>query len=106
LPQLEARTQSDYQKVLDWLKPLHCMELSKWTRGFAIRLRDKALEKKGRRFANYVISVVQAVFTWALERELVDELLLLLDRVIHWLGLSLECAQDLAALGVMRKRAT
>jgi hypothetical protein len=49
------------------------MELSKWTRGFAIRLRDKALKKKGRRFANYVISVVQAVFTWALERELVDE---------------------------------
>jgi integrase len=73
LPQLEARTQSDYQKVLDWLRPLHCMELAKWTRGFAIRLRDKALEKKGRRFANYVISVVQAVFTWALERELVDE---------------------------------
>jgi hypothetical protein len=73
LPQLEPRTQSDYQKVLDWLKPLHRMELSKWTRGFAIWLRDKALKKKGRRFANYVISVVQAVFTWALERELVDE---------------------------------
>jgi integrase len=47
------------------------MELSKWSRGFAIRMRDKAFKKHGRRFANYVTSVVQAVFTWALDRELV-----------------------------------
>jgi hypothetical protein len=27
----------------------------------------------GRRFANYVVSVIQAVFTWTLERQLVKE---------------------------------
>jgi integrase len=36
-------------------------------------LRDKAKTNRRRRFANYVIAVIQAVFIWALERDLVDE---------------------------------
>jgi integrase len=73
LPQLARRTQSDYQKVLDWLSALDAMPLPEWSRGFAIKLRDKAFTQRGRRFANYVISVVQAVFTWGLERDYVVE---------------------------------
>jgi integrase len=73
LPQLGKRTQTDYHKVLDWLSVLDGMPLSNWSRGFAIKLRDKAFKQRGRRFANYVISVVQAVFSWGLEREYVIE---------------------------------
>jgi integrase len=73
LPQLAPRTQADYHKVLDWLSPLGGMPLSEWSRGFAIQLRDKVLKQRGRRFANSVIAVVQAVFSWGLEREYVSE---------------------------------
>jgi integrase len=73
LPQLAPRTQSDYHRVLDWLSPLGAMPLSEWSRGFAIQIRDKAFKQRGRRFANYVIAVVQAVFSWSLEREYVSE---------------------------------
>jgi integrase len=49
------------------------MTLADWSRGFAIKVRDKAFKQHGRRFANYVISVVQAVFSWGLERDYVTE---------------------------------
>jgi integrase len=73
LPQLARRTQVDYHKVLDWLSALHDMPLSRWNRGFAFEMRDKAFKQRGRRFANYVISVAQAVFTWGLERNYIHE---------------------------------
>jgi integrase len=73
LPQLALRTQADYHKVLDWLSPLSAMPLSEWSRGFAIQIRDKALKQRGRRFANYVIAVAQAVFSWGLDREYISE---------------------------------
>jgi integrase len=73
LPQLARRTQADYHKVLDWLSALDDMPLSKWNRGFAVEMRDKAFKQRGRRFANYVISVAQAVFTWGLERNYIHE---------------------------------
>lgn len=69
---LAPRTKEDYQAVLDWTKPLHPMPLTQWTRGFVASLRDKAKVKRGRRFANYVLSVVSVVFAVALERELAD----------------------------------
>jgi integrase len=72
LHDLKPRTRRDYNKVLDWLSSLHEMPLDDWSRGFVVRLRDKAQRKKGRRFANYVLSVVSAVFSWAFEREEVD----------------------------------
>ena len=49
------------------------MPLSAWSRSFAIKLRDKAFKQHGRRFANYAISVVQAVFSWGLERDYVTK---------------------------------
>jgi hypothetical protein len=72
LPGLAKRSHSDYQKVLDWMKPLAGMEVSLVTRGFVIRLRDRAYKEHKRRFANYVVSVVQSVLTWAVDREYVD----------------------------------
>jgi integrase len=73
LPQLARRTQADYHKVLDWLSALDDMPLSRWNRGFAFEMRDKAFKQRGRRFANYVISVAQAVFSWGLERNYIHE---------------------------------
>jgi integrase len=67
---LAPRTKEDYLCVLDYLRPLHAMTLPRWTRGFVIKVRDKAQLKRGRRFANYVQSVVSVVFTFAVEREL------------------------------------
>jgi hypothetical protein len=57
----------------DWFSVLDDMPLPKWNRGFAIQMRDKAFQQHGRRFANYVIAVGQAVFTWGLERSYIHE---------------------------------
>lgn len=72
LSDLAARTRADYQKVLDYLGPLHDVALARWSRGFVAALRDRAQKEKGRRFANYVLSVVSVVFAHGIERELAD----------------------------------
>jgi hypothetical protein len=72
LDELAPRTRADYNKVFDWLSNLDAMPLADWSRGFVVQLRDKAQKKKKRRFANYVLSVVSAVFSWGWERELVE----------------------------------
>jgi integrase len=69
LPTLSRRSQKDYNKVLDWLKPLDGMPVENFTRGFVLKLRDKARTQHKRRFANYVVAVVQSVLSWARERE-------------------------------------
>jgi integrase len=73
LPTLKPRTREDYEEIINWLKPLDGMPLDGWTRGFVLKLRDKAFKQHKRRFANYVVSVVQSVFSWALDREHVSE---------------------------------
>ncbi|MGY2051717.1 tyrosine-type recombinase/integrase [Methylobacterium sp. JK268] len=69
---LAPRTRADYLKVLDYLSPLHDVPLPTWTRGFVAGIRDKAQGRKGRRFANYVLSVISVVFGHAIERELAE----------------------------------
>lgn len=73
LSTLKPRTQEDYQEVLNWLKPLDTMPLDGWTRGFVLKLRDKAFKQHKRRFANYVVAVVQSALSWALDREIISE---------------------------------
>lgn len=70
LNDLAPRTRADYQAVLDHLGKLHDRPISAWTRGFVAGLRDEAQKKKGRRFANYVLSVVSVVFAHGIEREM------------------------------------
>lgn len=67
---LAPRTRKDYLAVLDYLAPLHDVALPRWTRSFVAGLRDKAQTQKGRRFANYVLSVVSVVFAHGIEFEL------------------------------------
>src|ERR1019366_680626 len=67
-PSLAPRTRTDYDRVLAWLSNLDGMPLADWTRGFIVQVRDKAQIKKGRRFGNYVQSVISAVFSWGVDR--------------------------------------
>ncbi|MFK0331100.1 tyrosine-type recombinase/integrase [Rhizobium sp. NPDC090275] len=67
------RTRADYQRVFNWLQPIEDTELQRFTRGFIAKLRDKAEEQHGFRFANYVRSVLSLLFSWGLEYELVKE---------------------------------
>jgi integrase len=71
LPEKKPRTQRDYQKILDWMKPLDGMDITLMTRGFVMRLRDKAFKQHKRKFANYTVAVIQSVMSWAVDREYV-----------------------------------
>jgi integrase len=64
---LASRTQQDYQRVFDYLKPIEDTSLSQFTRPLVVRIRDKAMNR-GRRFANYVKAVLSILFSWGLER--------------------------------------
>jgi integrase len=71
LPTKAPRTQRDYQKILDWMKPLDGMDVALMNRAFVMRLRDKAFKQHKRRFANYIVAVIQSVLTWGVDREYV-----------------------------------
>lgn len=68
---LAVRTQSDYQAVFDYLSPLDTTPVARFTTGTIVKLRDKALSEKKRRFANYVVAVLSLVFEYGREREMV-----------------------------------
>ncbi len=66
--ELAQRTRKDYSKCLEFLKPLEVVPLVSITPPFVVRVRDQAKAKHGWHFANYVKSVLSAMFTWAVER--------------------------------------
>jgi integrase len=67
------RTQSDYQKVFDWLQPIEDQPLDWFTRGRVAKIRDQAEQQHKFRFANYVRSVLSIIFAWGMEYEYVKE---------------------------------
>jgi hypothetical protein len=64
---LAPRTRSDYQRILDYLKPIADTPLVRFDRPLVVRIRDKAAVK-GRRQANYVKAVLSILFAWGSER--------------------------------------
>lgn len=66
---LEPRTRQDYQRVLDYLKPIDRTALVNFNRALVVRIRDRAAEQHGRRFANYVKAVMSILFGWGVERD-------------------------------------
>jgi integrase len=70
---LADRTKRDYQKVLDYLKPLGPLPLLEIDRAYLYEVRDKAFKKRKRRFANYVIQVLSRLFNWAKRRGIADD---------------------------------
>ncbi len=70
--QLAPRTQADYQKVFDYLRPIELDPLIAITPSFVIEARDAAFAAHKRRFANYVVAVLRLLLTWGRIRGLVD----------------------------------
>jgi integrase len=68
LDDLASRTQTDYQRCFDYLKPIADTPLHRFDRALVVRIRDKARVKHGRRFANYVKAVLSILFAWGAER--------------------------------------
>jgi integrase len=65
-------TRSVYQEVFDYLKPLRGMQLNKIDSAFLYQVRDKAVAKKKRHFANMTITVLRLLFTWGMKRDHLD----------------------------------
>lgn len=65
---LAPRTQIDYQRCLDYLKPITATALVRFDSALIVRIRDKAAARHGRRFANYLKAVLSIIFTWGAER--------------------------------------
>jgi hypothetical protein len=65
---LAPRTRADYQRCLDYLRPITDTPLDRFDRALVVRIRDKTAVKHGRRFANYVKAVTSILFAWGAER--------------------------------------
>lgn len=65
---LAPQTQSDYQKIFDYLRPIADAALLRFDRPLVVRIRDKAAASKGRRFGNYTKAVLSVLFGWGAER--------------------------------------
>lgn len=62
---LKPRTRSDYQKVRDWIGPAADRAMVRSiTSERVLALRDKAFKMRGRRFANYAVTVLHILFGW------------------------------------------
>jgi integrase len=70
---LAPRTQADYQRCLDYLKPIADTPLDRFDRALVVRIRDKTATQHRRRFANYVKAVLSILFAWGAERGYVKE---------------------------------
>lgn len=58
------RTQSDYQRVFDYLKAIEDTPLIWFTQARVVKIRDKAYVKLKRKWANYVVTVLSVLFKW------------------------------------------
>jgi integrase-like protein len=66
---LAPHTRRDYQRIFDYLKPIKDTPLVRFDPPLVVGIRDRAGER-GRRFANYVKSVLSILFAWGVERGL------------------------------------
>ncbi|WP_353642948.1 hypothetical protein [Mesorhizobium sp. WSM2239] len=65
---LAPRTQADYQRCFDYLKPIADTPLYRFSSPLVVNIRDKAAQMHGRRFGNYVKTVLALLFAWGKER--------------------------------------
>lgn len=68
----KPRTRSDYQKIMDYLKPIEGTPLAQIGPGFIAKLRDKTLVKKRAGFTNHMLAMLSAAFKHGVEYELVE----------------------------------
>jgi integrase len=67
-----THTRRDYDRVMNYLKALHDMPLSRITTPFVVKLRDRAMSAHKRRFANYVVQFLSLLFAWGQPRGYCD----------------------------------
>ena len=70
---LAPRSRIDYEKVLDYLKPLKDQPLSAFTSAAIVKIREKAFKKRKRGFTNYLLAVMSKMFEVGRELEMVEE---------------------------------
>lgn len=66
--QLSLRTKADYLDIIDYLKPLAGVLVSSVDEQRVLKIRDKAFDKRKRRFANYVLQFLSMVYGWGKPR--------------------------------------
>jgi integrase len=67
---LAARTRSDYNKVFSYLASIDGIPLVQVNGAAVIKIRDRALAQKKRRFANHVLQVLSTILNWGKPRDL------------------------------------
>ena len=70
---LKPRTRADYDKYFNYLEPIADTPLVKISSPLIVKIRDKAAEKHGRRFGNYLRTVLSLLFNWGRERGYVKD---------------------------------
>lgn len=69
---LAPRTQADYLKYMDYLRPIAETPKTLLTTGFVAKLRDKAAAKRGGGFANHLLAMLSSACRHAVEYEELD----------------------------------
>ena len=65
--ELAPRTRADYQNCFNYLQAIEDTPLDRFNPPLIAKIRDKALEQRKFRFANYVRSVLSVIFDWGIE---------------------------------------
>ena len=65
---LADRTKRDYNKVFDYLSKVDDLTVEEMVSADMYTLRDKALKRHKRRFANYVVQVIRLLLKWGKPR--------------------------------------
>jgi len=66
--QLSAATRKSYDRVFSYLEPLGAMPLNRLDSPFVLQMRDKCFTTHKRWMANYVVTVLSAVWAWGKPR--------------------------------------
>lgn len=64
---LASLTRRDYDNVFMFLRPLQYEPIALFESPFLAKLRDRAYEKRRRRFANHLLAVISLLFAWGIE---------------------------------------
>lgn len=69
---LAKRTKKDYERIFNYLEPLHNTHLNRFSSPLIVRIRDTAADKMGRKWGNYTKTVLSLIFAWGVERGLME----------------------------------
>jgi integrase len=70
---LKPRTRTDYQGIMDYLRPIAGTPLVQTTSGWIAKLRDKTLRKKHAGFTNHMLAMLSSAYRHGVEYELVEK---------------------------------